>query len=482
MNGKLVWGPFSLERRVGTAHFLVSGTTGSGKTTLIDLLMRSVFESRESLQDRALVYDSKQELLPKLHALGLAERIRILHPYDERCSPWDLASDLDDPLSARQFANILIPDSGSRSADGGFFEDACRDIIAVTIQALSQCSPKQAWTFRDLILTLLYPENSKAILSLATTREGNPFPAGGRVWDSYLDPDTTDDRTRGNIRATLNARLSPFETVAAAWMHSTAKPVSFKRWQSENLILVLGNDEAARSTIDPINRAMFQRAAELVLSRNEGQSSLSWFFLDELREAGRLDSLNSLLLKGRSKGAAVVISFQDIEGLRDVYGEHKANEIVANCSNLALLRTNSADTADWAARMFGKFMVMERDSSSGVSGSELTRSSTTRLTERQAVQAGDLLYLPLPNGKDGLVGLFKDAYSRQDETRMHRLNPDQIDARRIRSSGSAFVPVQRQRLILEPWTPEELIELGISDSEPLLPPKRRYAPRRPRGT
>lgn len=51
-------------------------------------------------------------------------------------------------------------------------------------------------------------------------------------------------------------------------------------------------------------------------------------FLDELRDLGRLDALNRLLLKGRSKNVSVVLGFQDIEGLREVYGDKVANEIV----------------------------------------------------------------------------------------------------------------------------------------------------------
>lgn len=469
MNDQLVWGPFSLDRQVGTTHFLVSGTTGSGKSTLVELLLRSVFRGRESLNDRALIYDAKQEIIPKLEALYLGDRVRVLHPYDSRCSPWDLAKDLDDPLSARQFANILIPESTNRNAEGGFFEDACRDIIAVAIQTLSQCAGKPDWTFRDLILSLLYPKNSSALFQMTTRRDGRPFPAAHRIWEAYLDPKSTDERTRGNIRATLNSRLSPFETVAAAWTHATSEPISFKQWNRGNQILVLGNDEAARSTVDPINRAMFQRATELVLARPEGQSSLSWFFMDELREAGRLDALNSLLLKGRSKGAAVVISFQDIEGLRDVYGDHKANEIVANCSNTALLRTNSSDTAEWASQMFGKFIVVEKDSTAGVSGTELTRSSTTRLSERQAVQPGDLLYLPLASRKEGLIGLFKDAFSQQNEARLHRLDGDLIDESRIHGRGESFSPIPTQNLILEPWSDDERLSLGFGILESETP-------------
>ncbi|MFX8836738.1 type IV secretion system DNA-binding domain-containing protein, partial [Acinetobacter baumannii] len=60
----------------------------------------------------------------------------------------------------------------------------------------------------------------------------------------------------------------------------------------------------------------------------------AWFFLDEVREAGELDGLSRLMTKGRSKGACVVLGFQDIDGMRDVYGDQVANEICAQCNNI----------------------------------------------------------------------------------------------------------------------------------------------------
>ena len=458
----LIWGPYSLPVADGTQHFLVSGTTGSGKTILIDLLMRSLLTSPRMRDNRALIYDAKQEAIPKLKALGLSDRVRVLHPFDARCSPWDVASDIDDPLSARQFAQILIPETERQGGSSSFFDDACRDIVAVTVLTLSLCTPDKKWTFRDLLLALLYPENLEAILSRNTTYKNKPFPNAKRIWSSYFDPATTDDRTRNNVRASLNAKLSVYEPVAAAWEQATEPPFSFVQWHKNNgnEILVLGNDEAARAAIDPINRAIFQRVAELTLARPEGQSSQTWFFLDEVREAGKLQTLNPLLLKGRSKGACVVLSFQDIDGMRDVYGTHLANEIVANCNNVALLRTNSASTAEWASQMFGKFFVIDKDHTEGVSGTEISSSQTKRLSERPAVLSGELLFLPLPSEKTGIVGFFRDAKAKADEPKRYTLGWTVLN--QYPSQSDSFQPIKRDELILEPWTAADLRRLRIT--------------------
>lgn len=40
-----------------------------------------------------------------------------------------------------------------------------------------------------------------------------------------------------------------------------------------------------------------------------------------------------------------MLGFQDIEGLREVYGYQLANEIAGQCANKAILRCDSSDTA-----------------------------------------------------------------------------------------------------------------------------------------
>jgi len=79
---------------------------------------------------------------------------------------------------------------------------------------------------------------------------------------------------------------------------------------SPHSILVLGNDEDNRAAIDTINQLIFKRLSELMLAQpevNPGDSKSTWFLLDEVRQAGKLEGLSALMTKGRSKGAAVLL-------------------------------------------------------------------------------------------------------------------------------------------------------------------------------
>lgn len=485
------WGPASLPRAKGTEHFLLVGASGSGKTTLLKMMLKSVFEPDRHFN--GLVYDPKQELLPSLFGLrdDTAEMIekgtssvRVLNPFDKRCCAWDLSRDIDNPVSARQLATILVPDSKSGAAGEQFFTNAVRDILTTVILVFINCAREDCrWTFRDLLLGVLYRPYLNTLLAQTVTRKGAPFPIAYRTHQTYIG--CGDPRTLDNILATISARLSVFEPIAASW-HQAAKKgddftFSLTDWKDGRYsdVLVLGNDESGRASIDPINQAIFRRAVELLLSKSETTSedkrtgeNQTWFFLDEVREAGKLEGLGSLLTKGRSKGACVVLAFQDIEGLRDVYGAEVANEICGQCNNAIVLRLNSPTTASWASELFGRRIGLAR--SAGFSG--ISHEAGFQEQERPFYHTSDFTYLPTSGVRNGFSGYLKNP-----ET-----NPDEVDARWNLTIGDVeaalptgpqsespahlpFAPKDLSSLYLEPWCLEDWDRLGFSSPKGTTP-------------
>jgi energy-coupling factor transporter ATP-binding protein EcfA2 len=202
----LVWAGDEFNRRFGDEHYLVVGASGSGKSTLINHLLHSVVSDTGV---RALVYDPKQELVPFLYGIrgvqfsddGLKSSVKILHPFDERCLAWNMAADIDSPISARQLATILVPEAeGGGSGSEGFFTNAVRDILTGILLIFIRCLPKErTWTFRDVLLALLYEPYRKFLLNFKRDRDGNPFPIAVRLEQNYFGAET-DSRTRANMQ------------------------------------------------------------------------------------------------------------------------------------------------------------------------------------------------------------------------------------------------------------------------------------------
>ncbi len=389
--------------RLASGHIAIVGATGSGKTILQRLLLQSVLPRiRKGGTTRALVYDAKQDMLGILAGMAPDCPIHILNPLDQRAVAWNMAADITSPASALQMAHSLVPEA--KNDNSPFFANAARHLLNGVLTSFMLHAPA-SWTFRHLLLvardtTLLREALSRSELT------------------RHLLQYFTHEGTLQNIVSTLLTHTAPYEIIAAAWDRASGR-LSLRDWVHNDSVLVLGNDEENRSAIETINRLVFRRITELILAKDEvgaQGTDRSWFFLDEVREAGRLDGLSRLLTKGRSKGAAVVLGFQDVNGLHEVYGREVGEELLGQCNSKIVLRLNSPETADWASRLFGSREVLEtsrnqsRSRNSRGIGLDWQSSSGVSLsngiTKREVVLDSEFMNLPETTPDTGLSGFY----------------------------------------------------------------------------
>ena len=313
---------------------------------------------------RALVYDAKLEVIPQLAGMGLRAPIVVLNPFDKRSVAWDMAADITEPATAKQIASIFIPDE--KKASQPFFSDAARQLLEGVMVAFILTRPQQ-WTLRDVLVALKSGTRLSAVLSST--------PVTKDLVETYL----SNERETKSIIATIATKLGPFDVVAALWDAAESK-VSLRDWLSSESILVLGNDEAYRSSLDVINQVIFKRIVELLLAQPETTMGRTWFFLDEVKEAGNLDALGRLMTKGRSVGASVVLGFQDVDGMYEAFGENQAKSILGQCATKLFLRLDSPETAKWAESVFGEYEAVEVKQSASLGESTSEGTSTTKGT------------------------------------------------------------------------------------------------------
>lgn len=439
---RLLWGGLALPDRASSGHFCVVGATDSGKTVHLRMLMQSVLPRiRRGTDRRAIIYDAKQDMFELLSGMDLSCPIMTLNPFDGRCAAWDLAKDVATTASALEVATIFIPhDEGPNS----FFSKAGQELLGDVLIALHQLSPRR-WSLRDVILTTSSRARMVAVLGAV--------PQSRLAVDKYLQ---ANKRTTADVLQTISAHMAMFRPIAALWTHAQRR-VSLEDWARGEFILLLGNEETLRSPLDAVNRVIFKRAAEIVLNQNETVTRQSWFFIDELKEAGKLDALSRLLTKGRSKGARVVLGFQDIEGLRNVYGSPGANELAAICANKAFLRTDSAETAEWAGRILGDMERLEKTRSE-TRGRESSVTTNENIVKREAVLASELLRLP-PTDAGQLRGYFVTP-----AVGVYHGNIEFARSLSSRGATPAFVPRPSSQQHLMDWDSSDLERLNFPEN------------------
>jgi len=393
------WAMRDIPVKEAATHFLICGSSGSGKTTTIQLFLQSIasrFREGRNPPEQLILYDAKCDLIPILAALDLRpehENVWILNPFDARTASWNLSASMSTPGMGRYLATLLVPEEKNTTAP--YFSNAARELACAVIDALNfirrtaPADDPKDWTFRDLLCAMDSTERIAAI----TGR----YPPAERDARPYLN----DDKHIGGVFSTLASKLARFKHVAALW-HSKpdARPFSVSEFLAKPGVLILGSDPVLNESLWPINAILLRALANEILRGPETRTPRHWFVLDEFRAMRRVDCIHELLNLGRSKGASVLIGLQSIDGLIEVYGEQVAEDILSNCANKTFLRAGGPKTAEWAEKFFSKIRHTEQTVTeswgSGPQGNSYSYSIQQQLQDRSLFVPSVFLNIPFP--------------------------------------------------------------------------------------
>ena len=398
---RLWWAGLHLPLSEATGHFLIIGSSGSGKSLTIDSLEQSaVSHFRPGSDQRAFIFDLKREKYSRLMNQKLSVPVHLMDPMDQRGVAWDIASDVTSPAEARQLAKILI--QGGKSEQDRFWLKATQNILGGVFTVFAELYPKR-WTLRDALLVMRRPSRIRHVLNL--------LPETSHLWCD----ENRDERTTANLMESFNSFLQDYDVVAAVW-HRCPRKLSLKEWvKSDSVLLVPGHPKFA-AVLQPIHQAILDFLADLVLSEPDSHTRRSWFFLDEARDLGRVEKLNRLANLGRSKGVSLVLGIQSTEGFTDAYGSaDRAKEILGQLSNVTWLRTSSAHTAEAFVKFFGDVEILVRKINSSTnynSKGGTTYGTSVEETRRmeKARLGSELMGIPRPSETQPVV-MFNDVPS-----------------------------------------------------------------------
>ena len=389
-----------------TSGFMVVGAPGTGKTLLLRMTMKSVFDRFSEQEDaRAVVADIKGDMVSLLLGMGIdEEQLCLMNPWDRRCHEWNMALDVKGPDVALQIATNFIPEENSQNR---YFSDAARDLLCGVLSVFiekgrekqKRDGTKADFTLADVIFAMRSPRHLHHVLSQTA--------AGRDLIQLHLSA----GEASVSVLSTARSRLAALEVPAALWRHAgkLGRRMSLQKFLKHNGgVLVLGNNQKAVAPMQAINRILFMRLSQLVLDQSESRTRRNWFFLDELTKlAGannQLEGLDALMRIGRSKGGAICIAFQDIAGLYAAFGKMVADEIVAMCSSFMICKVSGSVTPEWASELCGdqelRELLLSEGSSNNLSPQGLNISTDRRASEQirqpRNFIASQFRALPLP--------------------------------------------------------------------------------------
>ena len=446
----VLWGKYRIPDDLTPYHFLAAGATGTGKTTLLRMLLRSVFEkAAEEPDTRILLYDPKSEWSTEIADMGLAARRVILNPFDARSVAWDMAADIVGFTEAQELASLMFP---PQEGANKFFYDASRKLVTNAIMALVKVSydegaKRSRWTFRDLLLAC---EN---INDLRKLFERAGLPTGS------IDDFLTEEREARSVRMTVSVENDAYNSIAAAWTHAE-KAISLHGWVKGNDILLLGASKRFRTALATVNRLIVQRLQQLAMDDHDpSPDRRSWFFIDEFPSLGRIPHLEELLTEGRGRGICVVLGFQHISHVRQLYRD-VAEALLGQCYHQAFFAALDEEMARWVSSRFAPLATRNPE-------------KPWIVNESPAVTRGEVMSLPEASPKTGFTCIIKSVRRVVDGPKLIHIGPGQgppwlRPARpgdKDYAERARFIPRPREELTLEPWSPEEREKLGLDKKQ-----------------
>jgi type IV secretory pathway TraG/TraD family ATPase VirD4 len=314
-------------------HFKLIGTTGTGKSTAVQELMRQAL----ARGDRAVIADPDGGYLRRFYREDRGDI--ILNPFDQRSVKWDLFSEIRKVYDVEQLARSLIPDH--EGADRSW-----RGYARTFFTAITRRAQEAGVTDVGELYRLLVVADAAELRILVHGTPAQPFleEHNSRMFDSIRSVTSSAVGALDYIAQQNSARFSIRD-----WVDGEKPGVLFMPYKA-------GQIAALRSSISGWMRlAIFE-----TMDRGE-QSTRLWFVVDELDALGQIDGLKDALARLRKFNGRCVLGFQSIAQVSSTYGPGDAHTIVENCGNTLILRCSSSEgggTARFASQLIGEREVV----------------------------------------------------------------------------------------------------------------------------
>lgn len=356
-------GGIALPNELEPLHCLLAGSTGTGKTTLVDEIL-SIAIPRG---DRVIICDPNGRHLSCFAQAG----DMLLNPFDRRAPGWSIFNEIRKDFDYDRLSRSVVPDGqGSDKQWHHYAQVLCAETMrALMLRGDGNTEKLMHW------LTVAKSEELAALLT------GTPA-------QGLFDKDAS--KALASTRFILTTQLNP---------HKYLKPGDFsvRTWLESgrgNLFLTWRED--MQTALMPLISTWTDIVSNAVLSLSADSDRRIWLVLDELGALGRLNSLESALTRGRKHGLCVVAGLQSTAQLDRIYGRESAIVLRSCFRNLVVFAVakSDPDTAEMLSRALGECEVDRQQHSRSEGPNGITKGvSLQRVSERIAI-ASQITQLP----------------------------------------------------------------------------------------
>lgn len=323
----LTIGEVPLLKNKETSHLLMTGTTGSGKTTLFHTLLPQI----RRRGDRAIVVDSTGDFIARYYD---ETRDIILNPFDARSLSWDPWADCQTEPHYDVLSHALIQPK-ERSQSDPFWDNASRKILKTALQKFAEMEHKDA---EDLYQFLVSSSDREFCKFFKSTEAA-----------SLLS--LSNAKTMSSIRSVLSSQIEGLKFLET----TKEEGFSVRNWVTHEpqgwLFLTATPDQ--RKTLTPLISTWVEIAINALMSLPQDPKRRLWFIMDELAALQKLPSLQTGLAEARKYGGCFLVGFQSKPQLEETYGDKASHAMLDLFNTKVFFRCTEPSTQLWISRILG---------------------------------------------------------------------------------------------------------------------------------
>lgn len=369
-------GDMPLVKNMETRHFLVTGSTGSGKTNLIHILLSQIERERQS----AIVIDQTGEMIAKYYN---SERGDIIfNPFDERGMAWDFWSDCSTREDLELFSKILIGFNRkqSESHSDPFWENAATSVFNSCVEFLR---PQNASI--EEITHMVHSSDLKYLRATLTGTEA------GR----YLSDDSK--QTASSIVSVLSSNTKPLTYLRSNnEMGSFSMKKHFANIQNRSSAwLFLAAKPSSRNLTLPLIACLTELALSMLMNIGIDESRRVWMIIDELASLSKLPALPIAMNEGRKYGLCIIAGMQSLNQLYEQYGTYGGSTIFGQFGTSFFFRNTEPAISKMISSMSGTETITRQQKNTSFGANEFRDGvSYNEHQQRKAlIEADDLASL-----------------------------------------------------------------------------------------
>jgi len=344
---RLIWPGVAKTSPVNVGNgYLVLGSPGSGKTSIILPYVAGLMADGEKLLSLDVKNEQAQKLGPKAH---------ILAPWREGSLYLDISRDVTTKSQAQMLADILIP--VPESGKDKIWQAAANAVGAALILDLVETKP-QKWNWTDL---------------------ANQLDKTVEEWAALMPPNTAKilqgaAETSASVAFNVVTELQTLRAVADMFDECKrfgGKPFSVRGWLEKKNYpvrqVILCYSDAYEKTVGFLIPFIVNYIAKQIEWLPNNTSDPKHIILDEFAQLPMIAMLPKLYEIGRSKGFCTLLAVQDWQQVKEKYGENRAGVIFSNATIKIIARTSASHAQKELAELMGthEVAILSQSMSSG---------------------------------------------------------------------------------------------------------------------